>query len=75
MRFYLHRIKKLNPKLNAVITVAPDAKAQARAADKARRQGDDRPLLGIPIIVKDNVEHRGHAQHRWLVVPGRQHAR
>ena len=55
VRFYLHRIKKLNPELNAVITVAPDAKAQARAADRARRQGDDRPLLGIPVIVKDNV--------------------
>ena len=58
-QFYLHRIKKLNPLLNAVITVSPTAKAEARAADKARRKGDDRPLLGIPILVKDNVNTTG----------------
>jgi len=58
-RFYLNRIKKLNPKLNAVITVSPRALADARAADRARRNGDDRPLLGIPIIVKDNINTTG----------------
>ena len=58
-QFYLHRIKKLNPTLNAVITVSPTAVAEARAADKARRDGDNRPLLGIPIIVKDNVNTTG----------------
>jgi amidase len=58
-QFYLHRIKKLNPQLNAVITLSPTALADARAADKARRQGDDRPLLGIPIIVKDNIGTTG----------------
>ena len=40
-QFYLHRIKKLNPQLNAVITVSPTALADARAADRARRQGVD----------------------------------
>jgi amidase len=60
-QFYLHRIKKLNPTLNAVITVSPTALADARAADKARRSGDDRPLLGIPIIVKDNINTTGMA--------------
>ena len=58
-QFYLHRIKKLNPTLNAVITVSPTALSDARAADKARRGGDNRPLLGIPIIVKDNVNTTG----------------
>ena len=58
-QFYLHRIKKLNPKLHAVITTSPTALAEARAADKARRKGDDRPLLGIPIIVKDNINTTG----------------
>jgi amidase len=58
-QFYLHRISKLNPELNAVITVSPTALADARAADKARRRGDDRPLLGIPIIVKDNIDTTG----------------
>ena len=57
--FYLHRIRQLNPTLNAVITVSPTALADARAADAARRKGDRRPLLGIPIIVKDNVNTTG----------------
>jgi amidase len=59
--FYLNRIRKLNPTLNAVITVSPTALADARAADRARRNGDDRPLLGIPIIVKDNINTTGMA--------------
>ena len=57
--FYLRRIRQLNPTLNAVITVSPTALADARAADQARRNGDHRPLLGIPIIVKDNVDTTG----------------
>lgn len=57
--FYLRRIRQLNPTLNAVITVSPTALADARAADAARRKGDDRPLLGIPIILKDNINTTG----------------
>jgi amidase len=57
--FYLRRIRQLNPTLNAVITVSPTARADARAADQARRDRDHRPLLGIPIIVKDNVDTSG----------------
>jgi len=57
--FYLRRIRQLNPMLNAVITVSPTALADARAADQARRNGDHRPLLGIPIIVKDNIDTTG----------------
>jgi amidase len=57
--FYLRRIGQFNPTLHAVITVSPTALADARAADEARRQGDQRPLLGIPIIVKDNINTAG----------------
>jgi amidase len=57
--FYLQRIRKLNSELNAVITISPTAHADALAADRARRNGDNRPLLGIPIIVKDNVDTTG----------------
>jgi amidase len=58
-RFYLQRIHRTNPMLNAVIRVSPTALRDARAADAARRDGDDRPLLGIPIIVKDNIDTTG----------------
>jgi amidase len=57
--FYLGRIQQLNSMLNAVITVSPTALADARAADRARSNGDHRALLGIPIIVKDNVDTTG----------------
>jgi amidase len=58
-QFYLHRIAKLNDELNAVITVSPSARADARAADRARRHGSHLPLLGIPLIVKDNIDTTG----------------
>ncbi|HZC32117.1 MAG TPA: amidase family protein, partial [Candidatus Bathyarchaeia archaeon] len=59
VQFYLHRIERLNPKLHAVITVSKTALADARAADRARRQGSRKPLLGIPVIVKDNIDTTG----------------
>ena len=59
MNFYLRRIRQLNPTLHAVITVSPTALAAARAADQARRDGDHGPLLGMPIIVKDNIDTTG----------------
>ena len=61
VRFYLNRIEKLDDRLNSIITVSPTALDEARAADKARRHGDDRPLLGIPILVKDNINTTGMA--------------
>jgi amidase len=59
--FYLQRIRNLNPKLNAVITVSPTALRDALRADRIRRRGVDLnlPLLGIPVIVKDNVNTTG----------------
>jgi amidase len=59
VQFYLQRISKLNPTLHAVITVDGTALADARRADAARRAGDRRPLLGLPIIVKDNIDTSG----------------
>jgi amidase len=59
--FYIQRIRNLNPKLNAVIKVSPTALLDARRADRIRRRGVDLnlPLLGIPVIVKDNVNTTG----------------
>jgi len=59
VEFYLHRLARLNPLLHAVIKVSPTALADARAADNARRHGVHEPLLGIPVIVKDNIDTTG----------------
>lgn len=53
---YLHRIDMLNPRLHAVISVSPTALDDARTADQARKDGDPRPLLGIPVLLKDNID-------------------
>jgi aspartyl-tRNA(Asn)/glutamyl-tRNA(Gln) amidotransferase subunit A len=51
---HLHAIEALNPRLNAYLSVGhAQAVEQARAADKALGEGDTRPLLGIPLAIKD----------------------
>ena len=54
---YLVRIALYNRKLNAVITVNPNALNEADARDRQRAQGKVRgPLHGIPIALKDNMQ-------------------
>ena len=62
----LARIEKLNPKLNAFITVtAESALAQARQAEAEIRRGDWRgPLHGIPLALKDLIDTAGVRDHR-----------
>jgi aspartyl-tRNA(Asn)/glutamyl-tRNA(Gln) amidotransferase subunit A len=57
----LDRIDKLNPKLNAFITVtAESARAEARAAESEIQAGHWRgPLHGIPIALKDLIDTAG----------------
>ncbi|NPC97055.1 amidase family protein [Nocardioides sp. zg-DK7169] len=59
---YLARIAAIDdsgPRLNSVRQVAADARAQAVAADRARAAGETGPLLGIPILIKDNIDAAG----------------
>lgn len=57
----LERIEKLNPALNAFITVTGEsALEEARAAEEAIRRGEWRgPLHGIPIALKDLIDTAG----------------
>src|ERR1700686_4986495 len=53
-RHFLGRIERLNPALNALITLtAEQALFAAAAADRRRAAGESGPLLGIPLIHKD----------------------
>ena len=53
-QLYLDRINKLNPELNAYITLnAETSLAQARAADARLAQGKGEALTGIPLAQKD----------------------
>jgi amidase len=57
---YLDRIETINPALHAIITVLPDALAQAAASDRAIAAGQPRGALeGIPVLIKDNVQVAG----------------
>ena len=60
-RTCLDRIDKLNPRLNAFITVtAESALAEARAAEREIFHGEWRgPLHGIPIAIKDLIDTAG----------------
>ena len=51
---HLEAIERLNPRLNAYVTVTAEAaRAEAAGADQARARGESRPLLGVPLGIKD----------------------
>ncbi len=65
VELYLERIERLDPELNAFRKVmAERALVDAQQADGRRGAGDERPLLGVPIAVKDVEDVTGEVT-RW----------
>ncbi|MGB8507634.1 MAG: amidase, partial [Pyrinomonadaceae bacterium] len=57
---YLRRIERLNPTLNAIVALAPDALERAREAEDLIMHGSDRAALrGVPVTVKDTIDVAG----------------
>lgn len=55
---HLTAIERLNPKFSAIVTVVED---QARAAAKKaeNEDGADKPLHGLPVVIKDVTQTKG----------------
>ena len=57
---HLDQIGKLNPQLNAIVTLAPDLLEKAKEAESAlQRGGHVGPLHGVPVTIKDTIETAG----------------
>ncbi|TDQ18809.1 Asp-tRNA(Asn)/Glu-tRNA(Gln) amidotransferase A subunit family amidase [Algoriphagus boseongensis] len=57
---YLARIDSVNPQINALTVINPKALEIAKALDEEfKSTGKFRPLHGIPMIVKDNINTLG----------------
>lgn len=57
---HLQRIDALNPKLNAIVTLAPDFMERAGEAEAAVMRGDNLgPLHGLPVTIKDAINTAG----------------
>jgi amidase len=65
VRYYLSRIERFDeqgPRINALITLNPNALEEARRSDTKRRDGRHVGLLyGIPFVAKDNYDSEGIA--------------
>src|SRR5215213_6131494 len=60
LEIHLRRIERHNLALNAIVIPDYDnARRAAEAADAARSRGEDRPLLGLPLTIKEAINVAG----------------
>ena len=59
-QWYLDRIQEVDPEVNSIIQVNPQALEEARKLDEQLTAGEPMATLhGIPVILKDNVDAEG----------------
>jgi len=57
---HLRAIERLNPSVNAIVTIADDVRERVLAAEKALMAGKEKlPLHGLPITIKDTIDTAG----------------
>jgi amidase len=60
LEIYLERIARIDPKLNAYrVVLGGQARTDAKRAEERLAGGDEAPLLGVPVAIKDNVDYAG----------------
>jgi aspartyl-tRNA(Asn)/glutamyl-tRNA(Gln) amidotransferase subunit A len=60
VRAHLDRIEAVDPKVNAIVTIADGALDAARKAEAAVMAGEELgPLHGVPFTVKDSIDTKG----------------
>ena len=60
VELYLDRISRIEPKLNAYrIVLGEQAHDDAKRAEERLASGEQAPLLGVPVAIKDNVDYAG----------------
>jgi aspartyl-tRNA(Asn)/glutamyl-tRNA(Gln) amidotransferase subunit A len=66
---HLDRIAAVNPKINAIVTLADDALKAAKAAEAAVLSGEELgPLHGVPFTVKDSIDTAGVLTQRGSAI-------
>jgi aspartyl-tRNA(Asn)/glutamyl-tRNA(Gln) amidotransferase subunit A len=57
MKAHLDRIEAVNPRVNAIVTIADNALESAKTAEVAVLRGDELgPLHGVPFTAKDSID-------------------
>jgi len=60
LELHQQRYARFNPELNAIVEPAfEEARHAAEAADARRARGEDAPLLGLPMTLKESINVRG----------------
>lgn len=55
----LKRIEQLEPQIHALIRLNPQALHEAKAVEQRLAKGENLPLAGVPIVIKDNICTQG----------------